>query len=213
MSQPNNVRLTACLLLSGLLAAGCASSAVERAEVQRYSGGIEKLVLMDPWLDIIDSNTGNALPANDPKDAELRTLLLSSLGSELATRPRARSGTSEFTANAHPSFDVARMYRDIRVQSGEARDEQLLKLREWNASRGASHLLFCRYRVYVGPGGLWDPTSGVIKSNSSRTLLECHLYDLEADKVTWSHAVQSRTAKNGAKSALAELVPRLFAAF
>jgi hypothetical protein len=105
------------------------------------------------------------------------------------------------------------MYRDIRVQSGEAREEQLQKLREWNASRGASHLLFCRYRIYVGPGAFWDPIGGGIKSNSSRTLLECHLYDLEADKVVWSNAVQSRTGKSGAKSALVEMVPRLFTTF
>jgi len=205
MSQSIQYCLTAVLILAGAAHGGCVSSPVESQAPAQPAVHIASLGLLPPLVQIIDASTGNALPADASGDRALRSELLTSLQSELATKPFGAAQVN--SVGGEPSLSdsgLTQLYRSSKNNGLRMTDERRKALRALAAPAGATDLLFCRYRMNLGPGGYWDPLSGVIASPSSRAVLECHLYNVHRERSVWRHAAQVRTGKNG-PSAMGDL--------
>jgi len=208
MMKTHHTRVTTAVLLGAFLAGGCATTPVVPTQSTERISGVTKLVLAPPMVEYIDANTGNHLPQDERTDPEVRSVLVTGFRSELAKKQVAMTEVSEILdVNVTLTEDLGLIYRTIKQHSAPLETAQQEHLSWLAAKTGSSHLMFCRCRLHIGPGGFWDPFTGAIASNSSRVVLECHLYDLQNKRVVWTSAAQVRASPSKGRTRIATMVP------
>lgn len=212
MMMMQNLRTNISALVFTIIFAGCATVPVVS---QRNSGsvsGVTRIVIASPIVEHIDAATGNELPQDANIIAELRSVLTTNVRSELSDKQIATLDFSEI-----PDADLAALseglghtYLTIKRHSTELDASQQDQLLWIAANTHASHLLFCRCRLYAGPGGFWEPMSGTIASGSSRIVFESHLYNIHDKKVVWTESAQIRASPDTGLSNISTIVPLVF---
>jgi hypothetical protein len=212
MMKTHYIKTNIAVLAFTLLAAGCATTPVVSQRDPVSVSGVTKIVLASPEVEHIDAATGNRLPRDESACAELRSVLAAEVRSELTAKLVAVLDVSEISHVDPEKFseDLGYAYRTIKRHSTELDTSQQEQL-SWIAdTTHASHLLFCRFRLYAGPGGFWDPISGAIASGSSRMVLEGHLYNIHDKKVVWTRSAQIRASPDTGISSISSIVPLVF---
>lgn len=190
-------------LLAGiLLVGGCsATPAISQRQVQRVTG-IRRVFLAPPSVEYIDSKTARRITPRGAKPNQLKASLIDEFQTDLNARHVAvvQQGNlaglgGQYTAN------LRSIYQKLRIHSPSMTSDQQQCLLSIAKKTGASHILFSRMIVHVGPRGTWDPIfTGAITSNPSRLVLECQLYDIHAKRVVWTQTSQFRATSSKAKS-------------
>ena len=90
----------------------------------------------------------------------------------------------------------------IILKSGKSR----FSLAFLSADDDSTHILFSRCKLYVGPGGYWNPINGGIASSSSRIVIDCQLFNINTIKVDWNEISQVRNAPNKAETSITDMI-------
>jgi hypothetical protein len=198
------------ILISTFLSAGCATTPVISQSTTVQISDVERVFLVPPVLEYIDSETGKPIDLNDPADDTLRASLLSGLRSGLEAKHVAVTQGDEFPGlDSRCVDDLGSIYRVIRLPSSLLNADQQECLSTVAATSSATHILFWRCRLFAGPGYSWNPMTGAITSESSRVVLECHLYDIRARRVAWTRATQVRDSTADAQSNISGMIDLL----
>jgi hypothetical protein len=212
MMTMQNIRTNISALVLTIIFAGCATTPVVSQRDSGSVSGVTRIVIAPPIVEHIDAATGNILPQDENIIAELRSALSTKVRSELSDKQIATLDLSEIPDAdlAALSEDLGHTYRTIKRHSTELDAPQEDQLSWIAATAHASHLLFCRCRLYAGPGGFWDPMSGAIASGSSRIVFESHLYNILDKKVVWTQSAQTRASPDTGISNISTIVPLVF---
>ncbi len=199
---------TIAVLLGFFLVGGCATApAVSNKNTDQISG-VTKMVLVSPIVECIDANTGNPSTLDEQTEIEVKASLVNGFRSEFAKKNVVLSEVSEIVEiDTGLNDDLGGIYRTIKQNSFSLDAGQKERLSWITSKTGASHLLFSRCRLHKGPKGFWDPFSGAITSDSSRIVLECHLYDIQDERVAWTRAIQDRASPNKGPLSISNMLP------
>jgi hypothetical protein len=200
-----DTRFLRTLLAGSLTAAACASAPVVSQKDSARIAGVHSVFLAPPLVEYIDSATGNRIDKANPAENAVQASLLGELRSGLAAKHVGATQRADFPALEPPVVDgLQDVYRRIRLGSppraASAPEEDGLS--SLAATTGASHVMFCRCRPHVGPGGYWNPITGQMSTDSSRIVLDCHLYDIQERRVVWARSSQIRSPSKDAQSSI-----------
>jgi|GEM_PF-4061710 len=212
MMKIHHFRATIAVLSAALLAGGCATTPAVSAPSTNSIPGVTSIVLVPPVIEYIDANTGNFLPHNDTVDNAVQSAVVSGFRSELTARHVTVQELNEIpNVDAKTlSADLSDTYKKIKKQSSILTPSQQEQLSWLGTMTHASHLMFTRCRLHSGPGGYWNPSTGQIASDSSRVVLECHLYDIQNNKAVWTRAAQVSATSSEAGSSIPTLLSSIF---
>ena len=212
MVKMHYIRTSISTLALTIFFAGCATTPVVSQRDPVSVSGVTKIVLASPEIEHIDAATGNHLLQDESIIAELRSALATGIRSELSGKQITVLDLSEIPDVDHAALseDLDHTYRTIKRHSTELNTSQQEQLVWISTTTHASHLLFCRCRLYTGPDGFWNPMSGAIASGGSRIVLESHLYSMHDKKVIWTQSAQIRASPNTGISNISTIVPLVF---
>lgn len=192
-----------------LLATGCATTPVVSQQGRTRVSGVGKIALAPPVVEHIDAQTGNPLSEDESGKSTVLVSLITALRSALATKQVAVLEVTDIPGATVPEVaeDLGRAYSAIRRHSTSL-DASLQERLSWIVTKtGTPHVMFCRYRLYSGPGGFWNPMNGAIASGSSRIVLDCHLYHTGDKRVLWTSSAQARASPSAGESSVSSIVP------
>lgn len=198
------------LLAATNLLAGCATAPVivSKSDVARISE-VSKVVLL-PLVDCRDVQSDNPCSLDQGLNESLQASLLTELRKDLTGKHIEVSDLSEYPTLAHKrEHDAKELFRITKLDSSQMSGIDQERLSNIAMLSAASHILSVRCRLYVGPGGSWDPNSGAITSSSSRMVLEASMFSVRERKGVWTRMSQARVPPKGSADAIASLVAAL----
>ena len=183
------------LLATSFFLGGCATTPVlTRSDIVHISG-VKKILLAPPIVECIDSYTNNPIELGNRVGEDTRSSIISEVRSVFASKQIDVFQLRDFPMLDSQSVEeLGDIYRLIRIGSFSMTANHQEGLTMIAKTTGASHILFSRCRLYVGPNGYWDPMSGAIASGSSRVVLEALLYSIQDKRIDWSRTSQARTS-------------------
>ena len=208
MNKAHFIRATVAVFVGALITGGCAVTPVVSKRNTDLISGVTRIVLAPPVVECIDVKTSNPLPLDEGAVHDVQSSLVNGFRSELAAKQIVLVEVNEIpdVDIASLSMDLGHTYLTIKRHYSpldSAQEEQL----SWLATMArTSHLMFCRCRFYSGPDGYWGPISGEILLNSSRVVLECHLYDIQNKVVIWTRTAKIKASQNTIASSASTMV-------
>ena len=153
--------------------------------------------------------TGNPMSLDEGAFLDVQSSLVNGFRSELAAKQIAMVEVNEIpdVDTASLSMDLGHTYRTIKRHHSPLDSTQEEQLSRLATMARTSHLMFCRCRFYAGPDGYFEPIFGSVKLNSSRVVLECHLYDIQNKVVIWERAAKIKASQNTFASSISSMVP------
>ncbi len=205
-----NIGLAALFLSCSLFCGGCVTAPVVSKDISSQILGVDKIFLATPIVECIDKETGNYKGINNNILDEIRSVLIAELRSGFIKKQIAVSELNKFlTSDSRDIDNLQDIYRVIKLDSSSLSSVQQESLSGISLTTGASHILFCRCRLYADPGGFWNPTDGFMTYGNSRMVVEIHLYSIKEKQVVWKRTSQVRVAPSGGKARISIIIDAL----